>query len=287
MISDKRKPLWLLPNLLSLDAPLVAVAWLFVFAKTWRVASHPWSAYAVLFLAVWVIYVADRLLDAALRKNDPKRCEERHHFHWRHRGKFLIGLTVATITCLGLTVTTLPIALFAYIFMGMILVMAFFAMSLFSSEGGNEISYLKNIFGGLAFGYGTAMLAHVYQPAMGGPLELLKTREFLCFSALCVLNISAIDLWEHSNRSPDPEVKAADELALTLPLTLLGGASLVFALLDHQFSTRPFFYATLTGAALLQILNRTKSRFSLMALRVLADVALMIPLIIFVAFPSN
>ena len=284
---EKRKPLWLWPNLLSLDAPLVAVAWLFIFAKTWRLNSHPWTAYLVLGLAVWVIYVADRLLDAATRKNDPARCEERHHFHWRHRKKFMAGAGAATLLALGLTLTTLPIALFIYIFAGLVLVVSFFALSLFSSQGGNEISYLKNIIGGMAFAYGTSMMAHVYQPSMGGPMELFKSREFVCFAILCILNICAIDLWEHSNRSPDPEVKAADELALTLPLTLLGAASLVFAVQDHDFYTRPFFYATLTGAALLQILNRTKSRFSMMSLRVLADAALMVPLLVFYGFPSN
>ena len=47
---DPRKPLWLYPNLLSLDAPLVAVAWLYMFARTWRVDYHPWAAYVSLAL---------------------------------------------------------------------------------------------------------------------------------------------------------------------------------------------------------------------------------------------
>ena len=64
--AEHRKPLWLYPNLLSLDAPLVAVAWLHVFARTWRLDYHPWEAYVTLGLAVWVIYVADRLLDVSM-----------------------------------------------------------------------------------------------------------------------------------------------------------------------------------------------------------------------------
>ena len=74
---------------------------------------------------------------------------------------------------------------------------------------------------------------------------------------------------------------------MSLPLTLLGAASLVFALLDHEMSTRPFFYAILTGAALLQILNRTRHRFQLETLRVLADVALLVPVLVFLAFPAE
>ena len=100
---------------------------------------------------------------------------------------------------------------------------------------------------------------------------------------LCILNISAIDLWEHAHRSSDPEIKASDELALTLPLLILGLASLIFALKDHELTTRPFFYAILTGAALLHVLNRTRSRFSMDSLRVLADVALLVPFLVFLA----
>jgi hypothetical protein len=101
---------------------------------------------------------------------------------------------------------------------------------------------------------------------------------------LCILNIFAIDLWEDAGRSSDPETKAGDELALTLPLTLLGAASLVFALKDPDLTTRPFFYAILTGAALLQILNRSRARFQMDTLRVLADVAMLVPFVVFLAF---
>ena len=135
---------------------------------------------------------------------------------------------------------------------------------------------------GVTFAFGTAMTAHIYRPELG-IYEMLMSREFVCFAVLCILNISAIDLWEHASRAADLEIKASDELALTLPLTLLGGASLVFALLDDEQSTRPFFYAVLTGSALLYILNRRRGEFSMDALRVLADVAMLVPVLVFLA----
>ena len=113
---------------------------------------------------------------------------------------------------------------------------------------------------------------------------LLWSREFKAFAVLCILNISAIDLWEHANRSDDVEVKAQDELALTLPLTLLGGAALFFAAQNEDQGSRPFFYAILTGAALLHVVNRMRARFSMEALRVLADAALVAPILVFLAF---
>ena len=61
------------------------------------------------------------------------------------------------------------------------------------------------------------------------------------------------------------------------------GSALLYALLDSQQSSRPFFYAILTGAALLYILNRSRARFPLDALRVLADLALLVPVLVFAA----
>ncbi|MES2439437.1 MAG: hypothetical protein V4584_10235 [Verrucomicrobiota bacterium] len=281
MPSEQRKPLWLIPNLLSLDAPLVAVAWLYIFAKTWRADYLPWTAYFSLGLVVWVIYVTDRLLDSSIRNGMSEKLEARHDFHRKHQVMFRILAVLAGIGAMVMVIGGMPVRIYENSLMGGILVVGFFALSIFSTNGPNEIPYAKNILAGLSFGFGTALIAFVYTGFDWW--EFILSRELISFSVLCFLNISAIDLWEHANRSSDPEMKATDELALTLPLTLLGGASLVFASQDHELTTRPFFYAVLTGAALLHILNRTRSRFSMDALRVLADVALLIPFIVFLA----
>src|SRR6478735_4737668 len=96
--SAHRKPWWLIPNLLSLDAPLVAVTWLYVFAKTWRVDYLPWAAYISLGLVVWVIYVTDRLLDASLGGSASEKLETRHEFHRKHRRLFTRAAILAGVT---------------------------------------------------------------------------------------------------------------------------------------------------------------------------------------------
>ncbi|MEO6476502.1 hypothetical protein [Luteolibacter sp.] len=295
MPSDPRKPLWLIPNLLSLDAPLVAVAWLYMFAKTWRVDYLPWAAYFSLGLVVWVIYVADRLLDASMDSGSPGKLEARHQFHLKHRRIFKRLVIVAGIVAVILVVTRLPFAIYGitfgpngyigYAIIGGLMVAAFFALSLFSDQGPDEIPHAKNIIAGAAFAYGTAMIAYAFTSF--DFWEFIKSRQLICFGVLCVLNISAIDFWEHANRSADPEIKATDELALTLPLILLGAAALIFAAQDHEFTTRPFFYSILTGAALLYILNRIRARFQMDALRVLADVALLLPFVVFLALAQS
>ena len=291
MPTERRKPIWLIPNLLSLDAPLVAVAWLYIFAKTWRVNYLPWAAYISLGLVVWVIYATDRLLDASIRTGPSEKLEARHIFHRKHQRVFRTAAMVAAMVALILVVTCLPWTIYGialgpngfigYAVIGGILVAGFFTLSVFSGTAPQETPHAKNILAGLSFAYGTAMLAHAYTGFDKD--DLIKSPELVCFAVLCILNISAIDLWEHANRSSDPEIKASDELSLTLPLTLLGAASLVFALRDPDVTTRPFFYAVLTGSALMQILNRVRSRFPIDALRVLADVALMVPFIVFLA----
>ncbi len=275
-----RKPWWLYPNLLSLDAPLVAMAWLYIFAKTWRVDYHPWEAYVSLGLAVWVIYVADRLLDASIHTGTNGRLEARHAFHQEYRKFFVIGAGIASVTALFLVVRYMQSPIYHYLLIGAVLVAGFFGLSMLSSQEVDEIPHTKNILAGVTFAFGTAMMAHHYLPAFG-IYEMLGSREFLCFAVLCMLNISAIDLWEHAHSATDIEIKATDELALTLPLTVLGAASLLYALRDPEMTTRPFFYATLTGAALLYILNRSRARFSIDALRVLADVALLLPIVVY------
>lgn len=281
MPSEQRKPIWLYPNLLSLDAPLVAVAWLYIFAKTWRVVYLPFSTYISLGLVVWVIYVTDRLLDASMNGFSADRLEARHDFHRKHQKVFRTLAMVAGLVALILVVTGLATKIYGYAMFGGLMVAGFFTLSVFSSHGPDDIPYTKNVVAGFSFAYGTSMLAYAYTGFESQ--DLLKSPELICFAVLCILNISAIDLWEHANRTADLEIKATNELALSLPLTLLGAAALIFALKDPDLTTRPFFYAILTGAALLQILNRSRAKFSMDALRVLADAALLAPFLVFLA----
>ena len=102
-------------HLLSLDAPTVATLWLVFVARTTHTALPPLLAPAM-FLAVWLIYAADRLLDAARTQDpgrlaDPSALEPRHCFHQRHRISFFAAMVVAAISlsCL-LFETRLPAA---------------------------------------------------------------------------------------------------------------------------------------------------------------------------------
>ncbi len=272
------RPWWLYLNLLGLDAPLIAVIWLFLFAQTWRVDYHPWQAYAALGFGVWTIRIAMKLLKGSMSSHQTS-------FVMAHKKPLKVAAMMAGVFAITLTVMSFPLSVYTYLLVGAVFVAGYFALTLFSSREGNEIGYAQHAMGGVAFAFGTALTAHVYLPSMG-VRELMLSREFICFAVLCLLASSAMELWERSGKpAADGESGSMDEIALSLPLTLLGAAALVFAVQDDLMTARPFYYGILTGAALLQVLNRTRGRFGLHTLRVLTVLCLLTPGIIFKSYP--
>lgn len=75
--------LWQWPNLLALDAALIALAWQAAFAAA---LGNEVSAAAqiVLGLSVWLTYMADRLFDVAKRPLQQLH-STRHQFAKQHR----------------------------------------------------------------------------------------------------------------------------------------------------------------------------------------------------------
>jgi hypothetical protein len=94
-------------HLASLDAPTVAVVWSLAFAWAAGVRLPLWLPF-MLALAVFAVYVFDRLLDArsALLDSGFHRLRERHRFHWRHR-RILAPLAAAAACAAAWMVLTL------------------------------------------------------------------------------------------------------------------------------------------------------------------------------------
>jgi hypothetical protein len=272
----ERRPLWLWPNLLSLDAPLVAVVWLWMFAKSWRVVSFPSSLYWLVAAMVWIIYVVDRLLDSQVAGGSPENQSERHFFHARFRVGLWIGVILAAISCLVL-LASLPTGLWTHGAFVLVFVVFYFLLVFLQDEQG--VSYLKNVLAGLAFAYGTAVGVHFYRPD-SNLLLFLFSREVLVFGVLCILNITAIDLWAAGRRSKDAEVARSFELLLSLLLLLLFLGAFFMAGKSDEFA-KPFFISVIIAAGSLYAINKIGSRLSAEAQRVLADVAMLLPLPVF------
>src|SRR5215218_8583532 len=83
---------WFLPSWLGLDAPCVVLTWAWATARS-SGAALPAGPAAALFLVVWFIYLADRLVDVA-RCPDWARATGRLRFGRTHRPWFRAGLVL-------------------------------------------------------------------------------------------------------------------------------------------------------------------------------------------------
>ena len=240
---------------------------------------------------VWAIYVLDRIGDA--RNRDPE-IRERHRFHWRYR-KILVPLVILVVMgcILGFVVgvptailyywpygipNSLPAvaeAVFTHGFFVLFLTACFFVVS--QSQGRSmESLVFKNSIAALTFAFGTAIGAHFYTG--NGLLSMLISFEALGFAFLCLMNLNAIDLWEREEKAG--EDYASRDYLLSLPLLVIGFLSLLAASFWHEYR-KPFYYSMLVASASLLMLDHFRTRFSARLLRVLADVALLMPLPIF------
>lgn len=99
----RQMPWWLWPLGLCGVAPLAAWGWQGLFAQAANVRLPP-VAHQVLALVVWVVAVADRLLEAPRSQ----RFTWRHWFMLRHRPYFVVALVAALIVLIRLLFWALP-----------------------------------------------------------------------------------------------------------------------------------------------------------------------------------
>ena len=232
-------------HLLSLDAPAVATLWLCFVGRATHTALAPLLAPAM-FLAVWLLYAADRLLDT-------HALEPRHHFHQRHRAAFLAAIATATgILSVLLYRTRLPTAYFP---LAGILLVWFAAVHLPSMPASARLP--KELATGLIFA------GAIFAPEL--PHQLPAA---LLFAALCTLNCAWIHAWE----TPQPTHPLTGFLVHHLPL-------LTAALILSALRPAPVTLAISAAAALLLALNRFRRYLAPTTLRASADLALLTPLL--------
>lgn len=272
--SSPRPPWWLWPNLVGIDAPLVAVVWLAAFAHAYEAPVHT-IHHVVLFLAVWCLYTADRLIDVfRIRAGDPSPGlqTQRHAFMKRHRRVFALLFFFVAFIGFVFAISQLDRPIFGA---GLIVLVGAFAyaMTFVAPLGGKKPLPGKEIAGGLLFAAGTTIPVFA---DYSGTLPVVPA--FGLYAALCGLNLLMI-----ASREGDlPAGPRFRGLLLTLGVLLTAtatGFALFGVTLESLSHLRPLYaVVALSGAALtiLQFLQRTTSRDGF---RVLADVALLAPLL--------
>ncbi|MFK7849356.1 MAG: hypothetical protein AB8D78_00120 [Akkermansiaceae bacterium] len=277
-IKTSKTPLWLWPNLLGLDAPIVAISWQWLFAHSFKI-DLPFTIHLVLGLSAWCVYLADRLID--VRKNNFNDFEtDRHRFTRRNFKPLLIALLIAAVVNLALIITTIPKIL---VFSGIVtaaLVGIYYLIRFFASTTALTI-LPREILCGMLFALGSAIGPHAYAPVELDEFAYLIPVAF--FGTLCSVSCILISIWERSADmansdnsfgSIHPFLAKSFSSGLT-SLTLIATAMAFF-------STTELFVAIAISSLSLRITVQLDRRLSQSMLRVLADALLLSPLLILI-----
>jgi hypothetical protein len=270
-------------HLLSLDAPTVAVLWTWFIAS----ASHvrlPLTSIVTMALAVWILYAADRLMDARLLNVDPAHhegLEARHYFHHRYRPAFLAGILCASFVLAALLPHLEPDAIHLYLILGG-LVFGYFILIHASRSPAARHKVAprlpKEIAVGICFAAATFIPTVARRPDLR--ISLLPSAVF--FAMLCSLNCLYIYAWEHEPPRPHYPVHPITSLALrNLPqlTTFLALSAAALTLLDHH---SPWLIPCAIGysVAVLLLLHNCRLVIAPVTLRAAADLALTTPLLL-------
>lgn len=257
-------PWWLLPQQLSLDAPLVAAAWLWLFARSFSARFDLAECFAIAG-AAWLIYALDHILDVRAGA----LYSSRHRFVLTHLTSFRIAIAAV----FGITVALLPVLPRSAWHAG-------FAISLF------VLVYLAAVhFGGavvkrwwpkeLAIGcvFAAASSIPVWQDPAPAWIAIVL------FAALCTLNCTALDCWEWQSclqvqRTPHAFTRVL--CGRFQPLTVVVATASLCLYFDLG---QPVFLAAALSASLMFVLGFLHRRFAIETTRVLADAALLTPLL--------
>ncbi len=273
-----RTPWWLWPNLLNLDSPLLALIWQEQFARVAGV-SLGWGERVLLFCCIWLVYWADRALDAV--ESGGKTETHRHAIQLRGKAIWLGVSIVVLVVALVLAVTTLNSR--AWLGGGVVLV---FTVAHFGAT--HWWPALRNRFWpkewhvGFVFSVGCALQVWSVAPSVWPSLLL----PVFGFGALCAMSCSHITAWEvvmADRDDPGSLLNAHPRFIRRLSwfdLTL-GLLAMIAAAALSQAGEQHAMVAVGISALGLAWLHDRCDRFSAGFLRAMADFSLYSPLLFF------
>jgi hypothetical protein len=266
-------------HLLSMDAPTVAVLWTWFIARANQV-HLPLASCIAMGLAVWMVYVTDRLLDARLlgasAHQQPDELEARHLFHHEHRRAFLIGIAVAALILSALLPRLDVAAIHLYVIEGALLAVWF--LILHATHSAHRLP--KEIAVGLLFSAAIFIPTVAREPS----LRVALLPSAILFGVLCSLNCLFIYAWEHEGPASASErpAHATTRFAIAhLPVFAVAATIAVAALTLYDPAGQKLIPAACGLAAILLLaLDRYRHRLTRTHLRAAADLALLTPILL-------
>lgn len=265
-------PWWLWPNLLSLDAPLVAVLWQGFLAYRFDLPLRPaWRV--VLGLTVWAIYLLDRLLDA--RKPPAMDEPARHRFYRRYWNAMAAWFGAVLAADAIVTLGWLRPALLRGGAIALAGVLVYLAAFHIPAKAGK---LPKEIAAAVLFTAGTFLTAWIALPC---PRLAWAA---LAFFILCLANMIAIETWEW-RELPKMRVQVTPPHVLTrwlgrTYLLWVPLAVILCVIAGHNDAGRNEWYTSIAlSAGACALLYAAGRHVSLEARRALVDGVLLSPIL--------
>lgn len=275
---------WIWPTLLSLDAPLVAVVWQLLFATTVHAQPAP-AATTITALAVWLIYVADRILDS-FRADQDTRQPVRHRFYRAHRTAFSLPFFAILLLTGWMTDTHLDLKTErAGIWLALVVGLYFVLVHVLRPEA--RRLFPKELAVAILFAAGTclpvATAVQIFQLWFLLPVFLFVL--VLWMNALAIEYTEWLRLRDgHAGRPHGSTILAGEHLVL---LGIVVAALAIGASASGTFQmARPILLAAGTSAIALGAIGLRWRSIPPHIVRLAADAALLTPLLFLVVFRS-
>ncbi len=272
--TSTQQPVWLWPNLLSLDAPVIAVLWLHLFAVSGRIAISP-VATLTLGMVVWLIYATDRLFDG-LRSSPLAVQSPRHRFYRSHRNVLLpllvgvLGLTC--FLCLELDPRTLLFGTLLMLVIGGYFLVVHWVGPLWRWR------FPKEAVVAMVFGMGTFFPAFIHARRVSAAMAI----SLALFIVLCWLNVVLIEYaeWIRLRRRvaemPHTSTVSGGKHLLAIGVVIAIASLWLMEPLEFR-ADRSVLLAICLSALALAGLGFYWRKLSTNAVRVLADATLLTP----------
>ena len=265
--------IWL--SLLCLDAPVVAVAWQWIFA--WSFGAHlHFSLRALLFFTAWLIYLADRFADT-IRLPAEAPISLRHRFCRKHMVVWWLAIVVIFLVDVALALRTLDLQML--LLGGTLGALCLLYLFINQSLGGKWRPLpVKEKAIGILFAAGTTLAVVGQLPG----LTISFAAGVILFAMLCTFDCLSIAAWERELDAAQGKASFMTSVPIAArALKSIGYAVALAALGCAIFwrSALPLWFSLGASALLLVRLNRAEllPRDSRTAL---ADLVLLTPLIV-------
>jgi hypothetical protein len=273
----RRTSWWQWPTVLSIDAPIVAVLWQLLLARVAGIRLG-WAPPAVLAVSVWLAYAADRWIEGWRLDAEVIRTP-RHHFYKKHRRSVAALWIVALIADIAIAFTRLDARDLAAGFL-LIAAVAAYLLSHQLVHRHRAWRLPKELCVAALIAAGAVVfVTETPQPgALMLPLAL--------FALLCFTNCALISVWERDVDRAHGQTSLAlgesnhENLIRQLPLMIAVLAAA--AAISGAGATRDAAVSASVSGILLALVDRLERRAGRQPARVLADIALMTPLVVLI-----